>query len=138
MSTYGVIMHKMVLYVDLWFVLLKITSHVHIWYILRKMISYVNIRFKLCNMSLYIDISIYHAQHCFTCWHIVILHNMDSYLDLCPLNLKPDSHLPIKIIFVCVNESPLKIMKNAFYFILKALFILKIFKFLCFHVEETA
>ena len=27
-------------------------------------------------------------------------------------------------------ESPLKIMKNAFYFILKALFILKIFKFL--------
>ena len=27
-------------------------------------------------------------------------------------------------------ESPLKMMKNAFYFILKALFILKIFKFL--------
>ena len=29
-----------------------------------------------------------------------------------------------------VNESPLKMMKNAFYFTLKALFILKIFKFL--------
>ena len=28
------------------------------------------------------------------------------------------------------NESPLKIMKNAFYFTLKALFVLKIFKFL--------
>ena len=27
-------------------------------------------------------------------------------------------------------ESPLKMMKNAFYFILKALFVLKIFKFL--------
>ena len=27
-------------------------------------------------------------------------------------------------------ESPLKIMKNAFYFILKALFVLKIFQFL--------
>ena len=27
-------------------------------------------------------------------------------------------------------ESPLKLMKNAFYFILKALFVLKIFKFL--------
>ena len=31
---------------------------------------------------------------------------------------------------ICLIESPLKIMKNAFYFILKALFILKIFKFL--------
>ena len=29
---------------------------------------------------------------------------------------------------ICFIESPLKIMKNAFYFILKALFILKIFK----------
>ena len=29
-----------------------------------------------------------------------------------------------------VNESPLKLMKNDFYFIFKALFILKIFKFL--------
>ena len=29
-----------------------------------------------------------------------------------------------------VTESPLKMMKNAFYFISKALFILKIFKFL--------
>ena len=28
------------------------------------------------------------------------------------------------------NESPLKVMKNAFYFTLKALFVLKIFKFL--------
>ena len=31
---------------------------------------------------------------------------------------------------ICFNESPLKFMKKAFYFILKALFILKIFKFL--------
>ena len=28
------------------------------------------------------------------------------------------------------NESPLKMMKNAFYFTLKALFVLKLFKFL--------
>ena len=35
-----------------------------------------------------------------------------------------------KFISVCFNESPLKMMKNAFYFILKALFVLKIFKFL--------
>ena len=46
----------------------------------------------------------------------------------------------------CVNcfiETPLKMIKNAFYFIWKALFGLKIFKFLSWffghgHVEETA
>ena len=31
---------------------------------------------------------------------------------------------------ICLIESPLKEMKNAFYFILKALFVLKILKFL--------
>ena len=30
------------------------------------------------------------------------------------LNIKSDSHLPKKIIFICFNESPLKMMKNAF------------------------
>ena len=37
------------------------------------------------------------------------------------------------------TESPLKMMKNAFYFTLKALFVLKIFKFLSSifgHVEK--
>ena len=46
-----------------------------------------------------------------------------------------------KFFVVCFNESPLKMMKNAFYFILKALFILKIFKFLSLlfdHLEKTA
>ena len=50
-------------------------------------------------------------------------------------DLKPDPHL---LTFI---ESPLKMMKNAFYFILKALFILKIFKFLSRlfgHVGKTA
>ena len=36
-----------------------------------------------------------------------------------------------KAYFVCFNESPLKMVKNVFYFKLKALFVLKIFKFLC-------
>ena len=42
---------------------------------------------------------------------------------------------------ICLIESPLKLMKNASYFILKALFILKIFKFLSRlfgHVGKTA
>ena len=40
-----------------------------------------------------------------------------------------------------ITESPLKIMKNAFYFPLKALFVLKILGFLSSffgHVEKTA
>ena len=35
-----------------------------------------------------------------------------------------------KMCVICLIESPLKMMKNAFYFILKVLFVLKIFKFL--------
>ena len=35
--------------------------------------------------------------------------------------------------FISFNDSPLKMMKNAFHFILKALFVLKIFKFLSCH-----
>ena len=44
--------------------------------------------------------------------------------------LKSDSYLPKNFIIICFNDSPSKMMKNAFYFILKALFVLKIFKFL--------
>ena len=35
----------------------------------------------------------------------------------------------IQKFFICFNGSPSKMMENAFYFILKALFVLKIFKF---------
>ena len=55
--------------------------------------------------------------------------------------MKSDSHLPKKFLFICSNESPLEMMEDAVYFILKALFILKILKFLCWHfghVEEIA
>ena len=36
------------------------------------------------------------------------------------LKLKSDSHLPKTKFFICFNDSPLKMIKNAFYFILKA------------------
>ena len=52
-----------------------------------------------------------------------------------------DSHLSKKNCVICFIESLLKMMKNAFYFILKALFVLKIFKFLSWlfgHVGKTA
>ena len=48
---------------------------------------------------------------------------------------------PSKKCFICCNESPLKVMKNAFYFILTTLFIFKIFEFLSWisgHIEKTA
>ena len=44
-----------------------------------------------------------------------------------------------KDFFICVNHSLSKMMKNSFYFILKALFVLKIFKLLSWlfgHVEK--
>ena len=53
-------------------------------------------------------------------------------------SLKSDSHLPKTIALL---GSMKKMMKNAFYFIFKTLFVLKIFKFLCWlfgHVEKTA
>ena len=56
-------------------------------------------------------------------------------------NLKSDSHLQKKFMLFTSMESALKMMKNAFYFILKALFVVKIFKFLSWifcHVEKTA
>ena len=44
--------------------------------------------------------------------------------------IESDSHLPKKICVTYVIERPLKMIKNGFYFFLKALFVLKIFKFL--------
>ena len=35
-----------------------------------------------------------------------------------------------KVCFIYFNESPLKMMKNAFHFMLKALFVLKILKYM--------
>ena len=46
-----------------------------------------------------------------------------------------------KAYIICFNDSHLKMMKNAFYFIWKALFVLKISKFLSWFfgpVEKTA
>ena len=70
----------------------------------------------------------------------VDLHNMQQAMIYTRL-LKSDSHLPKKFLFICFKESLLKMMKNVFYFILKALFVFKIFKILPWHfdhIEETA
>ena len=57
------------------------------------------------------------------------------------INLKSDTHLPMKEFFICFNDSPSNMMKNRFYFILKAPFDLKVFKLLYWifgHVDKTA
>ena len=57
-------------------------------------------------------------------------------------NLKSDSRLTKKgNFFICFNDSSSKMMKNVFYFVVKALFVLKVFKFLSWlfrHAEKTA
>ena len=56
-------------------------------------------------------------------------------------NLKSNLHLAKKICFICFNESPIKMLKKCLKFILKALFVLKIFKVLSWlfcHVEKKA
>ena len=45
-------------------------------------------------------------------------------------SLKSDSHLPEKVVLFTPDESPLKMMKNTFYSILQALFVLNMFKLL--------
>ena len=64
---------------------------------------------------------------------------LPSYRKFLSIFLKVGPH-PQKKSFIYFNESPLKMIKNAFYFILRALFVLKIFKFLSWlsgHVEKT-
>ena len=73
-------------------------------------------------------------------YHLISLLFFDIPLLYYIIILKSDSHLSKKFV-ICLIESPFKITKNAFYFILKALFVLKIFKFLSRlfgHVGKTA
>ena len=60
------------------------------------------------------------------CVAIVCFPNSDVINFDIKVGLSPSK----KILFVCFNENPLKIMKNALYFILKAIFVLNIFRFL--------
>ena len=63
--------------------------------------------------------------------------NTENCLNYIKVELSPSK----KIVFIYFNDSPLKIIRKAFYFILKALFVLKIFKFLSWlfgHVDKTA
>ena len=59
----------------------------------------------------------------------------------CHIRVKVGLSPSKKKCFICFSGSTSKMMKNAFYFLLKAFFVLKIFKFLSWisgHLEKTA
>ena len=58
--------------------------------------------------------------------YFVMIYITRNMLELLKVGLSPSKNICI----VCLIESPLQVMKNAFYFILKAFFVLKIFTFL--------
>ena len=55
------------------------------------------------------------------CQNVLVFTHSDLKVGLSPSK---------KIFLVCFNESPFKMMKNFFYFILKTFFVVKIFTFL--------
>ena len=92
--------------------------------------------------SLLLSLNIFHTfSQCFYCWlwTCSVQHGYNDFHRLKPKTvLKSDSHIPKKKI-ICFDDSPSKMLKNVFYFILKVLFVLRIFKFLSWlfgHVEN--
>ena len=53
-----------------------------------------------------------------------------AYVMITAPNFKVGVSPSKKVVFICFNESHLKMIKNAFYFMLKALSVLKVVKFL--------
>ena len=92
----------------------------------RKMEYHDCLLLKMLQIYLKIFTPIYKSGRSF----FSVLAKRSMFKCLTPLALKSDSHLPKKFLFICFNESPLEMMKNAFYLNFKALFVLKIFKFL--------
>ena len=81
------------------------------------------INFKSIKQGLYCAIYPTFTPY-FKCWQYFDEYFMDK--NLLHIYLTKFSKLSL----ICVNESLLKMMKNAFYFTFKALFVLKIFKLL--------
>ena len=78
---------------------------------------------------------------CLYLWVLIFSFPLCFEFNVFLKNLKSDSNLPKEVCIFCFIERPLKMMKNVFYFILKALSILKMFKFLSWlfgHVEKMA
>ena len=97
------------------------------WHILRSyhFVEEVNFKFSLWNRTLR------NAGSQRLSWGFVgAVMQRFSNSNLCFPNLKPDSYLSKKL-FHLLQWKPFKMMKNAFYFMFKTFFVLKIFKVLC-------
>ena len=95
----------------------------------QQMYSHTNIFFTaklkqalMMILSMFYFLSAMNCEKCELCYQPVTTENylLPAHTD--HYALKSDFHLPKKFIFICFSESPLKLTKNAFYFILKALF----------------
>ena len=83
---------------------------------------------------------------CFCCFHFIRKQALGCILPNFCICILPWIAVFVRLFdafqkycFICFNESLLKVIKNAFYFTLKALFVLKIFLSWIFgHVEKTA
>ena len=109
-----------------WFLL---KTHVNFWSVFRKIYFLGSLRLSgfLLNYSLFWLFLPYNDG-----LNISELHNILQTFQTLIIQ---------KNCFIFFNESPLKMMKNAFYFILKACFVPEIFKFLSWifgHVQKTA
>ena len=99
---------------------------IHLWYLFIIIIS------KLAVLHYILGCCYYHSQSVYVCDNIMNFRSFSEIWSRTP-SLQKKS-------VICLIESPLKMIKNVFYFILKALFLLKIFKFLSRlfgHVEKT-
>ena len=68
-------------------------------------------------------------------------HGLQTYLNKKIIRTKKSNHLSKKFVLFASLKALYKMIKNAFHVILKALFVLKIFRFLSWlfdHVEKTA
>ena len=63
-------------------------------------------------------------------WHAFIMTYLTCNTSSIRLSNAKVRLSPSKNFFICLNDSPSKLMENAFYFILKALLVFKIFKLL--------
>ena len=80
---------------------------------------------KMRNYSKYYKHTVY--SRWFICLHIMKINRSFTKLNNAKitsfsLTLNSDFHLPKKVGFICFNENPLKMMKNAFYFLFKSFF----------------
>ena len=121
----------------------RVGSHMVIFIILMEKVTLMYIYFVHTNLrriyTIYTNMyNIYNIYKCTYKFETFLI--LTSFLKV---RLSPSKiYIYIYIyIYICFNISSSKMMKNAFYFISKALFVLKIFKLLpplFGHVEKTA